>query len=540
MTMIDNAPPRGLLRTGLRRLGLACRLIPVGLLAAVALAGPRPALTDAAPFKSRRYEIELEGKLSDVSYEDFDGDGLLDMMVIRGREIQVFFQDSGAGFRGKPDQKWKFDRRAVIFDTADIDGDKTREIVFLAADGLYSYDLAGGRRFRLLRRKRKALETLTRRPSSGEIRRKDLCRDLDGDGRDDLVIPEKSGLGLYLNKGGTFGDRMELFSPPSAAVDPGSDRLSSQLRALYWFSNPSVVDYNRDGLGDLLLPVDDQLRVFRRRSAEESARRGGKIFPNQPDAVVSVPFQRLLAAGERPGFDLDLTLPMRLVDLNHDGYVDLISTHIGQGTTRIFLGSEDTRKGFQTPAQTIRANGVAFFAFLQDLDGDGLDDLIVPRTDKIGIWSILKVLVTRSVPVDVLTFYQRKDGDRPFPAEPDDVGEIEIPVLFQSKGDRMSIGTSFLASISGDFNGDGRKDVLFRTAADEVGLYYAYGDRRGYPERDNPSAILKVLSVEDYRFVMADVPDLNGDGKADVVLKYYSWDRKADRMTIYISEGGTK
>ena len=120
MTMIDNAPPRGLLRTGLRRLGLACRLIPVGLLAAVALAGPRPALTDAAPFKSRRYEIELEGKLSDVSYEDFDGDGLLDMMVIRGREIQVFFQDSGAGFRGKPDQKWKFDRRAVIFDTADI------------------------------------------------------------------------------------------------------------------------------------------------------------------------------------------------------------------------------------------------------------------------------------------------------------------------------------------------------------------------------------------------------------------------------------
>jgi hypothetical protein len=470
-------------------------------------------------------DIEVGGKLTDASYEDLNGDKRVDLILVKGREIQIFFQQE-SGFSATPSQKWSFDRRAVLFDTIDMKGNGQRQILFLAKDGVYTYDLVG-QQYRLLRKRRKKLKTLTRRPSKGEIRRKDLCRDLNGDGLEDLLIPEASGLGLYFNQGGKFGPRRGLFEPPNAVVAPGTDQLSSKITTVYWFANPTVVDFNRDGRKDLILPVNDTVKIF--------PQDGKGNFPSYPQAVIKMPKQKLLAAGERPGFELDLTMPLMLTDLNNDGYVDMLSTHVGDGLTRLFLGSKDGIKAFEKPTQTIRAKGVSFFAFTVDLDGDGLLDLVIPRTDKIGIWYILKVLVTRTVNIDALCFYQRKDAAQPFPREPDFTSEIEVPLLFKSTGDRFNVGTSFVASVSGDFNNDGRKDVLYRIEDDELGLFYGRKDRKGFP--DDPSAKLKVRDVSGYRFLMADVPDLNGDGRSDVVLKYYSWDRKSDRVSIYLSKG---
>jgi hypothetical protein len=486
--------------------------------------GSVPGYTAPVELKFSVIDIEVGGKLSDATYEDLNGDKKLDILIVKGREIQIFFQTE-AGFAKQPSQRWKFDRRAVLFDTVDLNGDGKRFILFLAKDGVYTYDLVG-RQYRLIRKLRKKLQTLTRRPSAGEIRRKDLCRDLNGDGLEDLLIPEASGLGVYFNKKGRFGDRSPLFVPPNAVVVPGTDQLSSRITAVYWFANPSVVDFNRDGRKDMILPVNETVKIFPQD-------KNGK-FPTYPKTQIKMPHQKLLKAGERPDFELDLTMPLMLSDLNQDGYVDMMSTHVGQGLTRIFMGSKEGVKAFETPSQVLRAKGVSFFAFTTDLDGDGLLDLIIPRTDKIGIWYILKVLVTRSLNLDVLCFYQRKNSKNPFPNVPDFTGEIEIPILFKSTGDRFNVGTSFVAAIDGDFNKDGRKDVLYRTEDDELGIFYGKKGRKGFPE--DPSTSIKIKNVADYRFLLADVPDLNGDGRSDVVLKYYSWDRKNDRVSVHLSK----
>lgn len=509
-----------------RRLSLLVTLALVWL----AARGSVPGYTDVPPLDLKRFELEIGGRITDVSWEDLNGDKRLDLLIIRGREIQVFFQ-SEQGFSSQAQQKWKFDSRAVLFDTIDFKGDGKRSILYLAADGVYSYDLVGAR-YRLLRKRRKKLVTLTRRPSGNEIRRKDLCRDFNADGLEDLVIPEGTGLGLYYNlskgqKKVKLSERCPIFSPPSAAVDPGKDQLSSKTRAVYWFSNPSIVDFNKDGQRDLLLPVDDTLKIFPQG-------KDGR-FPQYPSKSVKVPNQKLLQAGQRPDFDLDLTMPLMLKDLNNDGYVDLLSTHIGDGLTRVFMGGEDGDKAFTSPTQTIRAKGVSFFAFTIDLDGDGLLDLVIPRTDKIGIWYLLKVLVTRTVKIDALCFYQRPNKNRPFPTEPDFTKEIEIPLVFKSTGDKFNVGTTFVATVSGDLNGDGLKDVIYRTEAGKLSVFYGRKDRKE-AFLDDPSAEIKIKSVENYRFLMAEVPDLNNDGRADVVLKYYSWDRKADRLSIFLSK----
>jgi hypothetical protein len=228
-------------------------------------------------------------------------------------------------------------------------------------------------------------------------------------------------------------------------------------------------------------------------------------------------------------------MPLVLRDLNHDGRIDAALTHVGQGTTKIFMNSDNPQEAFKTPAKVVRAKGVTFLAFFVDLDGDGLDDMILPRMDKIGIWSILKVLITRSVPVEAQFFYQRR-GNPPFPDEPDVTRSFEIPVALHSKGDGLDIGTTLIASLDGDFDRDGRKDLLYRTGPSTLSIFPGLADHRGVA--DKASTEIEITNTDDFRFVMPMVEDLNGDGASDIVLRYYSWDRKDDRLLVLLTKTG--
>lgn len=474
-----------------------------------------------------RVDLETEGRVTEILPTDLDGDGKLDLLVVCGRRVLVFFQGADGSWRKQAHQRFRFHPRTVLFDVGDLDGDGKQEIVLLQRDGILAYRLRDVRGQQLygLRAERvaKCLSFFTR-PVKKEVRRKELLRDLDGDGALDLIVPQRQGFALLRAEGkGAFARPVLLAAPPEAVLNTGWDRLSGRLFAAYWFPNPAVRQFDAAGPPEVVMAREGTVHVY------ESPGQGA--LPTKEKARFTIPEQKQFSRTVKNPLELDFTMPLVIEDLDNDQRVDVSSTHVGQGTTRLYRNKGNLAEAFAKPDLTVRAKGVTFFSYYVDLDGDQRQDLILPRIDKVNVWTILKVLVTRSVPVEMLVYYQRPDGS--FENEPDFIREVEVPVALNSKGDRVRFGSSVVVAIDGDFDGDGKKDLLFREDDTTLGIY------RGLPGRkleEDATTTVEVPSAGDYQFCLPSITDLDQDGNSDVLLRYWSWDRSQDRVSLLITK----
>ena len=126
------------------------------------------------------------------------------------------------------------------------------------------------------------------------------------------------------------------------------------------------------------------------------------------------------------------------------------------------------------------AHGGTFSRHLGDFNGDGRDDVLLRRDD--GHW-----------------YYYAMDGRRYIP------GEQGAANLTRNPGYRV-------AGI-GDFDGDGKADVLMRHT-DGRWYFYAMDGRRYIPGRQGPANLTRNL-----RYQVAGIGDFNGDGADDVLMR---------------------
>jgi hypothetical protein len=137
--------------------------------------------------------------------------------------------------------------------------------------------------------------------------------------------------------------------------------------------------------------------------------------------------------------------------------------------------------------------------------------------------------LTKEVPVELYFFYGRGDGS--YPKEPDEVRALDIPILFSSARRGLNIGTSAVLTILGDFDGDGRRDLLIRSDRDRLAVYPGQGRRFA----GDSSLSMQLRDMDGFRFLEPVTTDLNGDGLADVILTYYSWDGAEDQLSVLLS-----
>ncbi|MBI1849511.1 MAG: VCBS repeat-containing protein [Planctomycetes bacterium] len=472
----------------------------------------------------RTFELPAEGDVSATFTEDLDGDGLREVGLVVGRRLRLWFPKSGdAGIALGSPQTLDLPGDVALFDLADVVGDaKRKQIVLLTPTGISYLEAKDGRlatELHPLLARRSAIDFAPdRKPLPLHF-----AQDFDGDGAVDLLVPEATGYGLFTRgadgKGARFSREQHLHVKVGAKLTIGGDNFLGRARSVSGFPKFYTGNFDGDGKPDLLVYRSGKLLYFRQGE--------GGAFPELPTSEFTVDLPKTDGRREVPDRN-----PVTAMDVDHDGIQDLVVTETRTGITRIYLGGAEFT-GVTKPVQIIKVKDWSIGTILEDLNGDGLLDLVVPTTQEIGLFEALRILITKEFKVTSYVFRNR--GKELFSKQPDSVRTIRFPIRLSSDtaGERsISVYAKLILSFDGDLDGDGIRDLAIGDGPKSIAVYYGTKEAV-FPE--TPSCVLPIPDTGPARVVEASAADVNGDGVSDLLLLYRSTDKQSDRLVLLLS-----
>lgn len=443
----------------------------------------------------RASTLSLSEPAAAVLWSDVNGDGLADALVAtRSRRLLVHLQTAQAGFAAEPHHVATLRSHTWAVCCSNVAAGGGQELLELTPSGVFVTEWSGGR----LRPQEQPLVPLESQPAHDPragLFAWDFARDLDSDGRDEIVVPsppavlifrqEASGrfalaqrvgtpYGLHAIVGGSFpGNRWpESHLGPSAAVLHAGFRCD--LRAIGTF------DHNRDGRRDLLVV--------------------NKVYLARPNGTYQATDEYIWPRPQQPN--------RYVVDLNGDGHFDTVAydcraTIATAPVTRVtvWLGPGDKPQ----PHSRCRVRGVPYWhrPFV-DLDGDGQQDMVV-LTVEVGSRTIGS-LVDRTIVsgFEYALQFCLFDNQSGFPSRP------QVTKRFRTR--LLGRVVAFpRADVAEDINGDGLKDLTLRDAR-TLSVFLLRSVRQGYPDHPDASVPLPPR-VDDVLW-----RDLNSDGIQDPTI----------------------
>ncbi len=225
-----------------------------------------------------------------------------------------------------------------------------------------------------------------------------------------------------------------------------------------------------------------------------------------------------LGAGERGDFD------QTLVDLDGDRRPEILhriftnrEVHYGFFRTRPAKGS--TGPSHKPAACTLSLQGFQLDPELTDLDGDGLKDLIITSM-QVNAANMIAALTSGKVIAETRAFLNQSKRDAAYFAGTPDAtvkSEIGVKVQFNYAGN-VEVVRSLLIVSDGDFDGDGRKDLAIRTGPATLSIHR--GLASGVWAQEGAIRLVSIPPMGTSPDVEGYAADLDGDGRDELVLVY--------------------
>ena len=367
----------------------------VGFAAALAL-GAGAAQDVAGPGAPAASGYVVSDPQTRLGLRDLDGDGRKDLLVVAPEGLSWRRLRDDGTFPAVDDGLLAWPSTTVGWTVADLDADGRTEVVLLI-DGARVATVGPGEQGALVL----SPDVI---PDAGGflprgIRRVNFVRDVDGDGRLDLVIPGNGKFLIRLRKEDGWAPALPVGFQASVSIelgDPGRlDARFAQDVQIPWFT---LQDVDGDGKTDLVSETEQVAQFHLARPA----------LPEKPTWTLDL--AALAAEVPKPSrFDLDNLLSnvdpqvnWKVADLDGEAPNDLVVQR--GGTISVHLGGSVGPK-LDAPDQVLKASGNVLYFLLRDVNKDKLPDLQLLRGDTISIGQALQLLVVPgSLDFDVFSY----------------------------------------------------------------------------------------------------------------------------------------
>jgi len=459
---------------------------------------------------------EIDSPGSDLVFCDLDGDGLQDAVSINETNLSIFFQDPRQGFIRKSQAQYQLTNGPSVVCPATL-GRVAESQLLMTSGGVTEFSFTN-------RAEPPVLDQI--------IKQETIIPDVvNGSQTMSLPFSAKTGTDWPLLLVPT-GDGLQVWQHtdawrPAQLIGPAVEARAQPLPVA---GNPGyarsfglslcVGDVNGDGRDDLMVM---------RKSA------GGKAIHTLYLQNTNNLFNREPELTYTNMADWRATLTW--MDLNRDGKLDLIRCTasdepsfvpgLQSGKVLVAIYMADARGQIPAaPQQVFRKSDWSAFLPTVDVDGDGSLDLVLGYLPIDSRDGVRNMLTAGQINLNLKFHFFRPGAG--FPQEPD--FQRNVPVNFEHDLiwtlDHRIYFERFL-TLDGDFNGDGKKDLLARDHDDEISVYFFHSRETGFSSK----ADLKFHCPEPVDWWL--VKDLNGDGVSDLVIKL----RNQDVFRIFISQG---
>ena len=422
-------------------------------------------------------------------------------------------------------------RREVLFvDVANING-RDRLITY-GRDHVNWFDPASATEHPLI-----AIPSNFEPPRSREIPHVDITRDLNGDGRDDLVFPDVDGFWVCIQMSdGTFAEKVKIGASTEMERILGADGY----RYDPWSqSRIHEIDFNRDGRNDLVFWNEDHFKVHLQ---DERGLFSSKATTFMTNVAFDSDQLSPLATGDMTGNVL-----YALTDLNSDGVADLVIFKLSGKDISNKHSSYAVHFGAPTPdGGTVFAQD-ADIAFesdekiqigmdRHDFNRDGQIDLMITTINieslKGSLWKRIKGFMGDDIRLG-LEFYQMEKGAYastpnttrgialdgvPSHREP---GWVPLDVVLrgathENRNREKSYPRAFNTTLLiGDVTGDGRSDLIIGDHPEIMVVFVGVPGPEIFAQQPQ---VVRVAMPNDEEYTW--LVDLNKDGMQDILMHH--------------------